>query len=45
MLISKVNGFFLDKLETFPNNNFDKIILCGIGILKNLDDKGNFSTI
>jgi len=45
MLIYKKDFFILDKLESIPKNNFDKIILCGIGILKNLDDEWNFSTI
>ena len=45
MLIYKKGFFILDKLETFPKNNFDKIILCVIRILKNLNDEGNFSTI
>jgi len=45
MLVYKKGFFILEKLESIPKNNFDKIIFCGIGILKNLDDEGDFSTI
>ncbi len=44
MLIYEKDLFILDKLESIPIYYFDEIILCSIGILKNLDDEGNFFT-